>query len=222
MFLSVIDLTPFKDKNGTTHKASRKLMAVKQSQQKKFDRLMHRKGTLRGALFETSRDGPKDAAIGNDMELLKWVKEKKLENDFIRTWEDREGKKHVENMGEPFDYSEIFEAPDADKIRAMLGVEPPIGSAKQQDRDMGKSDDGWDDDDDDDEPWDKDDDDKDSGDKRGKKKRKKDSDKKSSSKRKRRGRKDKASDSEGTERAGEDDADKPKSGRGSRRTRRSR
>ncbi len=155
LFLSVIDLTPFKDKNGVKHNASRKLMAVKQSQQKKFDRLMSREGSLRGALFQTSRDGPKDAAIGNDMELLEWVKEKKLMSKFIRTWEDRENKEHVENMGEPFVYADIFEKPDADSIRAMLGVDPPMGSKKQQDRDLDK--DSWGDGGDD-EPWDKDDD----------------------------------------------------------------
>jgi hypothetical protein len=170
MFLSVLDLTPFKDSKGVTHDFSRKLMAVKPTQQKKFIRRYEKDGTLRGAIFECSRDGDKDAAIGNDIEYIESMDEEELSQDYIRTWTDRERKTHTENCGEPFDYETLFEEPTVEELEALVGASPPNGSSRQVARDLDdkparsrrsardkspdpEDDDGWDADDSD-VPWD--------------------------------------------------------------------
>lgn len=155
MFLTVLDLTPYTDKDGNRHEYSRKLMVVKPSQQKKFIRRFRKDGTLRGALFECSRDGQKDAAIGNDIEFVEFVDEEELDNDYIRVWTDKDGKEHEDNLAEPFDYEEMFEEPTAEELRAIVGGEPPPGSSAHTRKALEEDDDadGWDDDSDDDVPW---------------------------------------------------------------------
>lgn len=140
MFLSVLDLTPFKDKNGVEHDFSRKLLAVKPSQQKRFLRHLSKNETLRGALFETTRDGPKDAAIGDPV-FVEYVDEEELSTAFIREWKDREGKAVTENCGEPFDYEALFSEPTREELAALVGAEATPGSKAQRRRDMGDDDD---------------------------------------------------------------------------------
>jgi len=157
MFLSVLDLTPFTDRKDVRHEFSRKLMAVKPSQQKKFIRAHAREGTLRGAIFEASRDGQKDAAIGNDIEFVEFMDEAELAEDYVREWEDREGKSHTENCGEPIEYEELFEEPTMEELCALMGTEPTPGSKAQTDRDLdeGGNEDDWDEEGDKDEgAWD--------------------------------------------------------------------
>lgn len=155
MFLTVIDLTPFKDRNGVTHEFSRKLVPVKPSQQKKFTRKYEKEGTLRGALYSFSRDSKNSAAIGNDIEFIEYVDEDELAT-YTRTWKDKDNKRHEEDCSEPFDYPEIFEEPTVEKLLALTGGEPVPGSRSQRKRDLGSDDDGWEKDKDDDAPWDDD------------------------------------------------------------------
>lgn len=160
MFLTIIDLTPFKDRNGVEHEFSRKLMVVKPSQHKKFLRDAERRGSLRGAIYECSRDGPKDPAVGNDIQFLEDIPEEELLENYISEWTDKEGKVHTENIGEaPINYEEMFgEPPTNEELRAIVGGTAPSGSKHEHDQefkdDKGKKDD-WDDDDDD-TPWDDD------------------------------------------------------------------
>lgn len=155
LFLTVIDLTEFDSKDGTHHEFSRKIMVVKPSQHKKFIRDFDRRGTLRGSLYEVSRDGPKDPAIGSDIQFIETVSDDELNNDYVSSWTDREGKEHTENFGEePLNYEEIMgDAPTADELRAMVGGSPPIGSRGQERKDLGGGTDGWDKDNDS-APWD--------------------------------------------------------------------
>lgn len=136
MALTIVDLTPFDTRDGDTVEFSRKLLIVKPQQQKKFLRFFQKEGTLRGALFETTRDGEKDATIGNDIEFLEFVPEKEMES-YVRTWKDREGKKHTENCAEPYVYEEVFDEPTEESLLAIAGGDPVPGSRAANDRELG-------------------------------------------------------------------------------------
>lgn len=142
LYFSVIDFTEFKTRDGVKHEFSRKLLVVKPAQQKKFIRAFNKAEkdgrTLRGAVFEVTRDGEKDSSIGNDIEFIEYMEEDELEG-YVRSWKDKDGKKHTENCSEPYDYEEMFEEPDADKLRALVGAEPPAGSREANRRAVGGS-----------------------------------------------------------------------------------
>lgn len=140
MYLTVIDLTPFETRDGETVEFSRKLLAVKPAQQKKFNRMYLRAQeegrTLRGALVEFIRDGDKDSSIGNDIELLEFVSDDELDT-YVREWEDREHKLHTEVCADPYDYDELFPEPTADELAALVGSAPAAGSRRQEERELG-------------------------------------------------------------------------------------
>ena len=147
MYLSVVDLTPFKDRSGKTHRFSRKLLMVKNlSQQKKFIRRYEKDGTLRGYRLELNRDRDTDPTIGNDIEFVEILEEEELAK-FQRKFKDREGKIHKEDCSVPFVYEELFEEPDSEKLRAIVGGEPTPGSSKANRRAMDEDDDWGDEDD---------------------------------------------------------------------------
>lgn len=133
MYLTVLDLTPFETKKNETVEFSRKLLVVKPAQHKKINRFFAREGTLRGAIFDMIRDGEKDASIGNDMEFVDWMPEDELAG-YVRTYKDQDGKKVTDDCSVPYDYLALFEEPDADKLRAIVGGEPSPGS-RAHDRD---------------------------------------------------------------------------------------
>ena len=140
MYLSVLDLTPFKTRDGEEHEFSRKLLVVKPAQQKKFQRAYAKAEkdgrTLRGAIFEVTRDGEKDSAIGNDIELIEFMDEDELAT-YTRSWKDKDGKKHTEDCSEPFDYEKLFQEPDAESLRALVGGSPTPGSREHEERELG-------------------------------------------------------------------------------------
>ena len=137
MILTVIDLTPFETRDGDTVEFSRKLLVVKPAQQKKFLRFYNKEGTLRGALFDMTRDGDKDSSIGNDIEFVEFVDEDELAT-YTRSWKDREGKKHNENCSEPYVYEDIFEEPTAENLAAVVGADPQPGSRASNERELGR------------------------------------------------------------------------------------
>lgn len=141
MYLSVLDLSPYEDKDGNEQTFSRKLLVVKMSQQKVFARTLEREGTLRGAIFEASRDGPKDAAIGNDIQFIEFMDEDELVNDYIREWTDRDGNVHTENCGEPYNYDEVIAPPDAEAISMLLGKEHVVSGSRREARELEEEDD---------------------------------------------------------------------------------
>lgn len=137
LFLTVLDFTEFETRNGETVDFSRKLLVVKPAQQKKFMRFYEKEGTLRGAEFEFTRDGDKDSSIGNDIEFVDFMDEKELAT-YVRDWTDKDKKKHTEDCSEPFVYEELFEEPDADKLRAIVGGKPTPGSRGEEAREFGE------------------------------------------------------------------------------------
>jgi hypothetical protein len=132
LFLSVLDLTPYTTKNGDTIDFTRKLLVVKSGQQKKFIRHFDRHGTLRGAIFELNRDGAKDPQIGNDIEFVEDMEEDEL-SGYVRSWVDRDKKKHTEDCSQAFVYEDLFEEPDTDALAIIVGAEPSPGSRKAND-----------------------------------------------------------------------------------------
>lgn len=136
MVLTCIDLTPFKTRDGTEVDFSRKLLIVKPAQQKKFLRFYAKEGTLRGALFDMTRDGDKDSSIGSDIDFVEFVPEEEMET-YVRTYKDRDGKKIVDKCDEPYEYEKLFEEPDTEKLRALVGGKPAPGSKASNDRELG-------------------------------------------------------------------------------------
>lgn len=140
LYLSVLDFTHFKTKDGTKHEFSRKLLVVKPAQQKKFQRAYAKAekdgGTLRGAIFEVTRDGEKDSAIGNDIEFVEYMDEDELQT-YVRSWKDKDGKKQTEKCYEPFDYEKLFDEPDTEQLRAFVGAAPAPGSRAHEERELG-------------------------------------------------------------------------------------
>lgn len=136
MVLSVIDLTPFNMRDGTEVEFSRKLLIVKPAQQKKFLRFYNKEGTLRGAMFDMTRDGDKDSSIGNDIDFVEFVDEDELDT-YTRSWKDREGKKHTEVCAEPYVYEDLFEEPTAENLRAIVGGDATPGSRAANERELG-------------------------------------------------------------------------------------
>lgn len=135
LYLTVVDLTPFEMRDGTKVEFSRKLLVIKLAQQKKFLRLYEKHGTLRGALIEVTRDGDKDASIGNDIEFIEFVDEEEMEG-YTRSWKDGDGKKHTENCDEPLVYEELFDEPDVDALRALVGGSHTPGSREADEREL--------------------------------------------------------------------------------------
>lgn len=133
MYFSVIDLTPYTDKNGEEVPFSRKLAVVKPAQHKKFlrayTRLMEKYGTMRGAVFETSRDSQTDASIGNDINLLddEPYSEEELA-EFVRYWTDKENKEHEELCYECYNYDELFPSVTREELARSVGAAPTPGS----------------------------------------------------------------------------------------------
>lgn len=140
MYLTVIDFTHFKTKDGTKHEFSRKLLVVKPAQQKKIQRAYAKAqkdgGTLRGCIFEVTRDGDKDSSIGNDIEMVEVMDEDEMLT-YTRSWKDKEGKTQTERCHEVFDYDALFPEPDSEDLRKTVGGQPTPGSRAHVDKELG-------------------------------------------------------------------------------------
>lgn len=157
MFLTILDLTPYESEKHGTIEWSKKLMVVKTAQQKKIIRLAEKHGgSLRGMILNMTRDGDKDASIGNDIEFEDFMNEDELE-EFVTEFEykDAQGKKRKKEVigYEPFDYEELFPMPTEQQLRAIVGGRPEPGSREDdagvsRRRSRGQTKDEWDDQDD--------------------------------------------------------------------------
>lgn len=129
MYLTVIDCTEYTNRDGEVIPWSKKLLVIKPMQQKKYIRLFEQHGTLRGAVLELTRDGDKDAAIGNDVQFIEFADEDEM-LDYETVYVDRENKE-TEIIGhEAFDYLHLFPELTEQQIAALAGVrmEPAVGS----------------------------------------------------------------------------------------------
>lgn len=140
MYLTVIDLTPYDSEKHGTIEWSKKLMVVKSAQQKKITRLWERHKSLRGMVLSMTRDGEKDASIGNDIEFVEF-----LDEDTLLSYEtvyeyEKDGKKISKDIlgYEVFDYDELFPMPTEQQLRALVGGKPESGSREEGDSTVGR------------------------------------------------------------------------------------
>lgn len=148
MYLTIIDLEPYTNREGIEVPWSKKLLVVKPQQQKKLMRIYEREGSLRGVVLQMTRDGEKDASIGNDIEVVEVMSEDDLLT-YETVYTDKNGKEHDVIGHEPFDYDELFPAPTEESLRAIVGGAPEPGSRAADRRALrGREDagsgDGWD------------------------------------------------------------------------------
>lgn len=172
LYLTVIDLAEYTNAKNEVVEFSKKLMVVKSGSQRKFIRRHAKNGSLRGQVVNLTRDGDKDPVIGNDIEWDDKIDEEELTGAYIREWTDREGKKHVENCGEVYDYEEIFQEPSVENILEQLDgeVEAPAGSREQaraeldsEEEEEEEGEDGWEGDEAQDAPFDPDEEEEEEG-----------------------------------------------------------
>ena len=79
LMLTALDKRPYRDKNGTLIKVSKKLVPVKGKNVAKFERQYKKHGTLRGLVATHVRSGAKEASIGEDIEFQdKLIPEREL------------------------------------------------------------------------------------------------------------------------------------------------
>jgi hypothetical protein len=133
LLLSVIDLAEFQTRNGDWHDFSRKLLAVKPSQQKRFIRHFQKEGSLRGARFTAIRDSGTDAAIGGQHEFVEYVPEEELAT-YISSYQTQDGTVVEEDCSVPFEYEKIIRVYSTEEMERLAGLEPLPGSSRSNAR----------------------------------------------------------------------------------------
>lgn len=138
-YLTIIDLTPFENKDGDEIPWSKRLLVIKPAQQKKFVRLQEREGSLRGMIVEATRDKKTDASIGNDIEFVEFMEEEEL-LDYETVYVDKDGKEHDIIGHEPFDYEEIFPEWTEKQLIAVAGgrAAPSLGNRDADSRTLNR------------------------------------------------------------------------------------
>jgi hypothetical protein len=133
MMLTVMDLTPYTNKQGVTVPHSRKLLPVKAQQQPFFMRQFDRHQTLRGLQLLMSRDTKQTAGIGTPEFVALHA-----ENDIIESFGHdpvlaQDGKVLKERNSDcfPFPYDRLFTKPSAEDLRARYGGMAPAGSRQE-------------------------------------------------------------------------------------------
>lgn len=132
MYLTIIDLTPYTTRDGDEVPWSKKLLVVKSAQQKKLVRLYERHKSMRGMILQMTRDGEKDASIGNDIEFVEFMSEDDLET-YESEYKDQNGKVHEVIGSEIYDYDELFPEPTEQALRAIVGGKAEPGSRDDND-----------------------------------------------------------------------------------------
>lgn len=140
MYLTVLDLTPYENRDGVLVPWSKKLLAIKPMQQKKIARLFDREKSLRGMILDMTRDSDKDASIGGDIEHVGWMDEDQL-YEYYESYEDKD-KKLVEIIGnEVFDYETIMPDMTEKQLAAIAGVSgDSLGGRGSDNRALGRGD----------------------------------------------------------------------------------
>jgi hypothetical protein len=142
MFLTVIDMREFTDREGVLWAATRKLLPIKIEQQGFFDTLYKTHGSLRGIHLIMTRDGGRmSAEIGNNIQFDCIHNEEQIKayaeaNNLWNEYKQPNGRV-IWAEGEfiqPYAYGKIFERPSGAKLRlkyAPQGQDNTIGSSTQ-------------------------------------------------------------------------------------------
>lgn len=135
-FLTVLDLTPWTDKQGVEHEYSVRLLPLKGEVRTRFFKYAERYETLRGLRITMIRDeGEKSAATGTPFEVVKQYDEAKMVKLFGHpAVKSRDGKELVAENGrlQPVDYGKMFPIPDGEDLRKRYGGDPVPGSAAER------------------------------------------------------------------------------------------
>lgn len=143
MLLTVLDLRPYENRDGDTVEYSRKLFAVKGQQIpdwcKYLEKAEKKFGSLRGVYMDVGRSGKKDAGTGKPLPLeTDWYGEdgddkpysNVDEKDLVKTYGHKavmseDGKRVIKEKDAditPYNYEELFPAPDVDALARKYGV----------------------------------------------------------------------------------------------------
>lgn len=139
MYLTIIDLTPYINNDNIEVPWSKKLLVVKPSQQKKIMRLLEAQGSLRGMVLSMTRDGEKDAAIGNDIQFLGEVMDEDQLAQYVNEYENKDRKVITVVGSEVFDYDELFPEMTEEMLEALLGTGGSTTTRNSHDRAIGRS-----------------------------------------------------------------------------------
>lgn len=146
-FLTILDLSGYKDKEGKVHKNIRKLLTVGIDDGERFERYVKKNDGLTGWIVETTRFNKKNArAIGDEFEFIKRVKPFEDETFFFTSKLDGGEKKPPE----VYDYTKILEPMSAEDMRDFIRIDGGSydegGSGSDNEEGDGGHDEGGDDD----------------------------------------------------------------------------
>lgn len=115
---TVIDWTPFKDKDGKTHKFKKRLYVVKRGTLKALQKIAAKRGGLTGCTFEVSRNGKKSPSVGDMFDFIdkKTIKQLKAE---MLTLDKKADPKVIDEMVKPAVYEKELTYYTAKEIRKM-------------------------------------------------------------------------------------------------------
>jgi hypothetical protein len=138
---SIINLTPWTDKEGKVHKNEKQLFVAKgRARQRLMKQIERRGGDLTGCVYEMSRgSSTTECSTGEDFEYIKTVEVKKM---LKAAPVDKKGQVD-KTFIEPFNYAEIFAPKTSAELREMLGLSAPVGSEEEAGEEPEKPD--WDD-----------------------------------------------------------------------------
>lgn len=138
VFLSVLVIRDYTDRNGNKHTHSRMLLPLKRNQIPDFERIeaiaMKKHGTLRGVSLIMERKNEENSfstgmpVPNDDGQLInEFLSEKSLTKLFGHSAIKKDGKvvKEANEDIQPFDYQALFPEPDADAIREEHGIVVP-------------------------------------------------------------------------------------------------
>jgi hypothetical protein len=151
-YLTILDLTPYTNKNGDTVKYSRKLLPIKHAQlgsfKKAFNACMNNNGKLRGMTMWLERGKEKTAPrVGEPAPydsgmLFEFIDEEGILEEFGHEQGVRQDGTVYEEANaklKPFDYEKLFPKPSAAKLRKKYGGTPPAGGSEENDAAWGDS-----------------------------------------------------------------------------------
>lgn len=148
-FLTVLDLTGYRDGQGNEHKNIRKLFAMGLTMQDRFERFRKKKDGLVGWIVECCRnDTNSNSALGDDFEFVKRIPDLSKAKEYFFTSKMEGGKA---KPSEPYDYATVL-APYS--VEEMKMIQEGLGDDASSYSSTNKSND--DDDDVDDDGGDKD------------------------------------------------------------------
>jgi len=114
-FVTIIDCTGYKDKQGKEHKYIRKLFPMTTTTLDKFIAKRNKKTSLVGAVWEVSRTSDRAPKVGDD-----WEHKGEADLDKDTKLHYKSAKDNLLHPPEPYDYLKLFEPLTEDEMRAVL------------------------------------------------------------------------------------------------------